>query len=308
MRYSALPIVLAGLASAGAAQANSLTTFVSGTGVDSGACTAAAPCRTLQFAFARTKFDGVVVVVSSGSFGPVNITHSVSIVADGVAAIIQSRVACGDISAAICITGADQVTLRGLTIDVPGAASAEQVGIRFNSGQGLYVEKCVIRHGGTAIDFKPTSPASLYVSDSTLSHTNGDGILFSPQAGGNYTAAFDHVTAENNAFVGLLFSSASGDAVQNGVVKDSIFAGSGLFGIDVGGVTNLTIDRTVVSTNQTGIEAFGASTIVRIGDSTIAGNGTGVTKGGGGGIFSFGTNKLTANGIDGSFTGTIAQQ
>jgi hypothetical protein len=316
MRYSALPIVLAGLAAAGAAQANSLTTFVSGTGVDSGACTAAAPCRTLQFAFARTKFDGVVTVVSSGSFGAVNITRSVSIVADGVTALIQSSTACGGIAAAICISATGEVTLRGLTIDLHQTGSSNLSGIRFISGGALHVQNCLIRGAGASgIDFEPTSPpSSLFVSDTTLTDNQASGIDVDLHVNGNANATFDHVRAENNAVVGLLFENTLG--ALNGVVTNSVFAGNGSAGVAVAGTggagVNLTIDYTMIATNGLrGVSVFansGIAAIARIGDSTIAGNATGVQIFNFGQILSFGTNKLVANGTDGSFTGTVLLQ
>jgi hypothetical protein len=313
MHHSALAIVLAGLAAAAAApaQANSIATFVSGTGVDSGACTAAAPCRTLQFAFERTKFYGVITIVTSGSFAPVSINRPVSIVADGVTALIQSAVACGGVTAAVCIDGASEVTLRGLTIDLQQTTLSTQAGIRFNFGGALHVQNCLIRAaGGSGIDFEPTSPASkLFVSNTTLTDNQGRGINVDGFNGGNlgyYAATFDHVRAENNA-AGLVFSSA-----LNGVVTNSVSAGNGV-GVGVGsisGAMNLTMDRTTIATNSsTGFEFFaGPDAVVRIGDSTIAGNTTGLQPFPSDQILSFGNNKLISNGTDGAFTGTIAPQ
>src|SRR4029077_12685850 len=81
-------------------------TWVGGTGTDSGACPITAPCKTFQYAFTQTLAGGTINVLSPGSFGPLDITKSVSIVADGVEALIQSPMSCpvGGHFAAICIS------------------------------------------------------------------------------------------------------------------------------------------------------------------------------------------------------------
>lgn len=338
MRFSAMPIVFAGLTTllAGGAKAASFATFVSGTGTDSGVCTEAAPCRSFQFALKQTRPGGAISAISAGSFGPVRITTSVSIVADGVTALIESSVNCsGSLRAAVCISGAADVTVRGLTINLHQTNSSSLSGILVTSGGALHVQHCLIRAaggsgvefmptssgilyvsgstlsdiaGGSGIDFEPSSPSSLYVSHTTLSGTTQDGIRFLPHAGGSYTAAFDHVTAQNNVSNGLTFDTTDGSSSENGVVRDSTFAGNGSSGIEVGGFTNLTIDRTTVSTNVTGITVAGSRATALVGNSTIVGNATGLLSSLSGQTLSFGTNKLIANGANGSFTGAVGMQ
>lgn len=311
MRGSAMPIILAGFAAvvASPAQAGSNATFVSGTGVDSGICTAAAPCRTLQYAFHETHAGGVITIVAPGSFAGVNITRSISIVANGVTAVIQSATGCtgGIYSAAICISpGASQVTLRGLTID-PVQQGPTQIGVWFKSAGVLDVQNCVIRGAGSSgIWFEPTSSSELFVSNSTVSENPGVGIYVLTDADGNYAAAFDHARVEGNTAFGLYFNVSGGTV--NGTVTNSVFA-SNSTAIRVDGYSgaNLTIHHSTISTSAAdGIAAVGGLAALRVGGSSITGNFNGVDAVSGAQILSFGTNELTANGTDGSFTGTVA--
>jgi hypothetical protein len=148
-------------------------TWVSGTGSDAGSCPITAPCKTFQFAYGQTNNGGVINVLSAGSFGPLTIAKSISIVADGVEAAILGA---GSIGAAIIIqAGAgDIVSLRGLTIDLRGTVNP---GISFLSGAALYVHNCVIRGTSNGIDFTPASGTSaLHVADSLIADTSSIGI------------------------------------------------------------------------------------------------------------------------------------
>jgi hypothetical protein len=79
-------------------------TFVSVDGSDAGACTITAPCKTFAYAHDQTNANGTINVLTSGSYGPVTITKSISIVAEGVHALINS----GADGAAIIIQAAAQ--------------------------------------------------------------------------------------------------------------------------------------------------------------------------------------------------------
>src|ERR1051325_5335791 len=110
-------LFLATTASAEAAK----TTFVAVTGTDSGACSAGAPCRTFAFAVTRTGAGGTLHVLTSGSYGPVTITRSISIIAEGGVEALIDSVAPSDFSdfAAVYVNAASGsvVHLKGLTID-----------------------------------------------------------------------------------------------------------------------------------------------------------------------------------------------
>ena len=94
MRHDSLSIGIIAIAcglsiNAGTALAAN-ETWVSGTGTDAGNCPRTAPCRTFQFAHDQTNNNGAINVLSSGNFGPVTITKPISIVAEGVEAVINT--------------------------------------------------------------------------------------------------------------------------------------------------------------------------------------------------------------------------
>jgi hypothetical protein len=59
----AVGLALAGVLSVAPAQAQNTRSFVSGHGLDTNACTLAAPCRTLAAAFAATNAGGEIDVL-----------------------------------------------------------------------------------------------------------------------------------------------------------------------------------------------------------------------------------------------------
>jgi hypothetical protein len=139
-------VVFAGLFSA-PAWAGSFRTFVSGAVVQgsgsNGACTLQTPCNSLSQALSLTNPGGEVVVVGSGSFGPVTIGQSVTIeTAPGVYAGITAPA----LGAGVIVNGGPGATviLRGLTI-ISGGGS----GIVFDTGEILIVENCVINGSGS---------------------------------------------------------------------------------------------------------------------------------------------------------------
>src|SRR6187402_608509 len=108
--------LLAGATSALAA----IETWVAPTGNDSGNCQIAAPCRTFQFAHDQTNNNGAINVLASGNFGPLIITKSISVVAQGVEAVINTGASNGGGGISIQAGAAAIVSLRGLTIDMRG--------------------------------------------------------------------------------------------------------------------------------------------------------------------------------------------
>ena len=144
MRHRSVPISIIAIACGLLAVATTAQaageTWVSGTGTDTGLCPVTAPCRTFAFAHNKTNSNGAIYVLSSGNFGPVIITKPISIVAEGVEAVVNTAV--GGAAIKIQAGASDIVSLRGLTIDLRGTAND---GISFVSGAALHVQNCVIR-------------------------------------------------------------------------------------------------------------------------------------------------------------------
>src|SRR5512143_2690540 len=56
-------------------------TFVASTGSDTNACSLSAPCRGFVTAIAHTSAGGKVIVLDAAGYGPVTVSHSVSLTA-----------------------------------------------------------------------------------------------------------------------------------------------------------------------------------------------------------------------------------
>src|SRR3954469_3635823 len=177
--------LLAGVATA---QAAANETWVSGTGSDVGSCPVTAPCRTFAFAHGQTNDNGTINVLSSGNFGPVTITKPISIVADGVEAVINTASNGGAII--VQANAAGVVSLRGLTIDLRGTNDS---GIVFISGRALHVSDSVIRKTLDGFFFIPSATAELYVTDSVVEDSGSMGIWIDPQSSAGARVVIDRV-------------------------------------------------------------------------------------------------------------------
>jgi hypothetical protein len=309
MRHLALPtgivaIACGLLAYAGPALALTAETWVSRTGSDAGGCPITAPCRTFTFAHGQTSAGGTINVLSSGNFGPLTITKSISIVADGADAVINTAAG----GAAVIVNGANiVVSLRGLTIDANGGH-----GISFVNGAALHVRGCVIRRSNDGIRFAPSSKTSeLFVTDSTIADTLDSGVQVQPTGSSIARVVLDRVRVENALDNGFAFVGTTTTGSITATVRDSVTAGNsgiGLLAFETGGGSiNVLVDRTASVNNSTGISAIGASATIRIGDSTVSGNTTGLALSTGA-IRSYGTNKVDGNTTDGSPTTTIVMK
>ena len=313
MRHHSVPIGLFAIACsvlthASAARA-AAATWVSGTGSNAGSCPITAPCASFQFAHQRTDAGGTINVLSAGSYGPLTITKSISIVADRVEAAIHAG---GAIGAAIKIeAGAgDIVSLRGLTLDLRGT---NNIGIHFISGAELHLHNSVIRKATKGINFAPASGSSaLHIADSVIANTNSVAILVAPTGSAAAKAVLDRVRVEDcSDGIGVSGGDTSGSVTAT--VRDSVVAGNANGGIHAfetgGGTTIVMVDRSAAVNNGNGIYAQGGGATIRIGDSTVSGNtNVGLLSQFSGTIASYGTNKVNGNFLDGAPTTTITMK
>jgi hypothetical protein len=118
IKIASLPTIAAALLacglSAASAQAGPNRTWVSGLGIDSGACTRAAPRKTFAFALTQTAAGGEIDVADPGGYGMVTITKAISIVNDGAGAATIGTSSGNGVT--ITAGAGDSVHLRGLTI------------------------------------------------------------------------------------------------------------------------------------------------------------------------------------------------
>jgi hypothetical protein len=115
--------------------------FVSGQGLDTNPCTVTQPCRTFQHAHDIAPANSEIDVLDPAGYGPLTITHGISIQAHGFGGITQTA-GC-PISAAIQInvTTGDPVTLNGLLLDGGGTGCGKATLNRItvnNNGTGVY--------------------------------------------------------------------------------------------------------------------------------------------------------------------------
>jgi len=308
-RSLSLGIFAAGLlASTIAAQAGN-ESWVSGTGTDTGTCPRTAPCRTFQFAHDQTTNNGAINVLTSGNFGPLTIDRPISIVAEGVEAVINT----GGAAIIIQAGGGAIVSLRGLTIDMRRVSVNN--GIVFQSGGALHIQDTVIRGAlGNGIAFTPTSGnPELYVSDTVIADggQQSANVWIAPSGTAGAKVLLDRVRVENATNLNIAFNGGFTTGAITATLRDSTSAGGGI-GVFVqepsgGGSTNVMIDRCAIVNNSTGVSATNDA-IIRIGDSTVTGNSLGLSSDSGGQILSYETNKVDGNGTNGAPTGTIAMK
>jgi hypothetical protein len=307
MRHHSLPawilaLAVSLLAGASMAQAG-IETWVSATGVDSGTCPITAPCRTFAFAHNQTNGQGAINVLSSGNFGPLTITKPISIVAQGVEAIINTTIPAEAGAAGIIVQAgaAAIVSLRGLTIDLRGTGDD---GIRFVSGAALHLHDSFIRRAVNGILFAPADGTSeLHIADTVVADTTGFGLVVRPTGSASVVAMVNRARAENGQS-GFEFSGLATTGAIAATVRDSMIMGTregtGIIARDgSGGTTTVMLDHTAVTNNSLGVRVAGTGATILIGNSTVTGNANGLVSTTGV-MQSYGTNKVSGNTIDGT--------
>jgi hypothetical protein len=254
------------------AQAQYVRTCVSANGNDANTCHCSQPCRTFQRAHDQTLAQGEVTVLDPGSYGPVTITKAINIVNDGVGE--ASVLVYGGTTGITVNAGAsDAVSLRGLTVKGIGFGGGN--GILFNGGKFLTVENCTVRDltsdgtgGGSGILASLTS-SNLVVSNTFIAHNSGMGIVVGPSgSAASVTVVLSRVEMHGN-FVGVFIAGDPNSSVK-ATVADSVAAGNG-YGIAGAGKANITVVRSEISNNATGLSPNTNATI-RIGQSVLTGN------------------------------------
>src|SRR6185437_5910918 len=233
-------------------------TYVSGIGLDSGACPFASPCRTFSYALSVTSAGGEINCLSSSGYGGATITKSVAIVCDNVtASVVVSNTDAIDVNAG----PADVVTLKGL--DIEGVGSGVN-GVSFTAGKSLTIINSVIRgFTGKGINFVPgTANASLFVQNTIVADNASGGILIAPTGGFTASARLTKTQMARNTY---------GLRVQdNGVA--SVFDGSatsntnnGFIAVSASVPAEINLTNSVAANNGTnGIATSGRDAIVRI--------------------------------------------
>ena len=286
---------------AGPAAAQLTTTFVSeARGDNANPCTFVAPCRSFQAAHDHTLSDGQITVLDPGSYGPINITKSISVVNDGIGEA-SIPVSGGLIGISVnAPAGGGYVNIRGITVQ--GIGFGGGTGLRFNSGFALTISNCVFRNlTQDGVVLFSSNDALVSVSDTLMNDNGRYGIEILNTGGSKLKVTLTRIEASHNSLAGVFVSGENAGSVVSATVADSVIAGNinqGLFARSLGGGTaNLMVLNSVASYNSTGIVADGTNATVRIGQSGITGNtlkswdSTGSAK-----VLSYGDNYIDGNG------------
>jgi hypothetical protein len=241
------------------AQNGTLTrSFVSSAGVDTNACTIAAPCASFATAYTRIGSNGIIAALDPGKYGPLTITGPVTVNGNGWAAITGTAGANGITINAV----SGNVILTGLEVDGAGAAYN---GIVFNTGTSLTVSNCIVK------DFIANTMGG-------LPGASGNGILISPTAG-TIDFAIINTIAVNNQTAGISYFQASGSPVVTGAIDHVVTNNSASYGISVelwngsGGSAAISISNSVASNNGgSGIAMLGPSYTVTVDNDQISNN------------------------------------
>lgn len=292
----------------GAAYAQATRTWVSGVGDDANPCSRTAPCKTFAGAISKTAAKGVISVLDPGGFGGLTITKAITL--DG-SAVTGSILVSGTNGISVTAGASDVVRVRHMSLE---GISAGVSGIRFNSGSALLLDDVRIHDFATGhgVQFVPSGASRLIISDCVITNNQaGAGILVQPGAGGFARVSIDN-TRLNNNLNGLLANDRSVVSIQNSFMSHNTnnglmaFSAADAVEVNVGSsqITNNGIDNA----SGAGVRSQGALASVIISDNVISENPRGILAAGGGDIFSFGSNRVVSNTVDGSPTGTLTSR
>jgi hypothetical protein len=276
-------------------------------------------CRKFEAALPATLPDGEIIVLTSGGYGTVTITQSVSIIAPpGVYAGISVFSGAG---VTVTTAATDVVTLRGLTINNVDLGAR---GIVINGAGRLQVaDVSVTGFAFEGLDFVPSASGELVVERSNFSG-NGSGIVIGPGASNTVNAVIDGVRLHRNDQGIFVFNNATA-TVRNSVISANSVTGVGAFPQAAGSNTDVTLESTEISftsgngvsvgdpngtsaltiigctivNNNTGVHTSNAAE-TRLAGTTISRNTTGIAYASGGLALSQGNNLIDGNIIDGA--------
>jgi hypothetical protein len=303
LRALILPIALVFAApcfSSGAMAQTGGDVYVASTGDDTAACSAAAPCRTLDKAAGIIGANGRVTCLDGGDFRPFTITQSVTINCDtGHSYIGSGGAGLTGITIAIPVSASDpQRTVRIRGIHIYGAASSTGTGGGGGGGVGInrtmprgifitsaavvYLENVVISDAQQQgiLDQRTGGQTRLYITDSIVSNNGGVGVAIGAQ--GPTTTVLDNVRLENNVY-GI--AAAAGNGI---VINRSVLSGNTTAGAEGDPGAQIVINNSTISHNGTGVQS---NSSVRMSNNDIAFNSIAISGVAG----SFGNNRISGN-------------
>jgi parallel beta-helix repeat protein len=296
------------LLAASAASGQASRTWVSGVGDDANPCSRTAPCKTFAGAISKTAAKGEISVLDPGGYGAVTITKSITINGTGQLAGI---LAAGTNGIIINALATDTVVIKNISIEGFGTGIN---GIRLLAGGFLHVQGVEISgFAQKGISIESSTATQVFIQDSFIRNNktvNGGGIVIAPGATGSVTGTIDNVRAEQNLF-GIKVQDRSNITARNCDFSNN--ENNGAIATSVSAAAVLNLEDTVLSTNRnaglnsSGVQSFGANSILRISNCDIFNNDIGINAASGGSVVSFGNNRVTQNTTPGAPTVTIGE-
>jgi hypothetical protein len=219
-------------------------TFVASVGNDANTCSIAQPCRSFSAALSHTDAGGEIVVLDSAGYGPVTITKSVTI--EAPAGVLAGISVPFNQTGVVVDAPGSSVVLRGLRI---AGAQASDVGIDYQAGIELRVERCVVEGLGD-IGVSATAFAGRVAIADTVIRNNGAGVLIN----GIDHFVSERTTVDRNALDGYFLTREHSGRVYVLIVDGSVTnnGGNGVIAFQTG-VSNqlsVTISRTAFLYNS----------------------------------------------------------
>lgn len=247
------------------ASADSLTTFVSGRGADSGTCASpTSPCRTFQFALGVTKPGGEIKALDPANYGRVDVGQSVSIT--GIEGASIDVINGHGISVSAGAT--DVVNISNVTFD--GHSSANY-GLIFTKAGSLNINNCAFRNFASHGIFiqPPTGTTSFRIADVVASDNGGSGFYFLAQNSALTNGVLERVRLNHNAN-GVYATRSSNSAKLNMVVSSSAATNNQSIGFLSGAQGTFLIRNSVATGNVYGL--YLNTVCASAGDNILYGN------------------------------------
>jgi hypothetical protein len=331
-------VALVGMSSASAAIPTPAYVDAQG-GADSGTCTLAAPCATLNFALNQISAGGQIIFLKPGVFGPIILTGKVAMSGISPSADVQivadPSLPAGCIGAAagscgtnhgyaveIAAGSSDTVKLSYLLLNAgPNGTGA----LKFTSGGKLQLTHSVYRGNSTTtspiISLNPTNAgttqAQVYFSNSDIgfnnSTTNAGAVECVPGGQTSLKLHFNHVEVHNASY-GIRTDGSNlttPSATVATFISESEFfsfnnAAVNAFSTGGTGTVNAVFDTTRILNAGVALKANGAQSFVILTNNTVSGNSTGIQVVNGATVITSGNNTVFGNGTN--VIGTLTPQ
>ncbi len=310
-------------------------------GADSGTCTLAAPCATLNYALSQISANGQIIFLTPGSFGPIRLTASVNLTGLDPSTEVSIQ---GDPSASVGCIGAAPGSCgsnSGYAVEFAGgpndilkagylamtAGPSGSGAFLMSSGGKVQLKNSIFRGNGAAttpiVALYPNnggtpSQAQVYFANNDVAFNNGNApnggaVEVKPVGVTSFKLHFNHVEVHNAGY-GIR---TDGSSLSNSSVVVSTFiseceffsfnnAAVNAFSTSGTGTVSAVFDFTRILNSQAALKANGPQSFVILTNNTVSGNSIGLQVLNGASVASSGNNTIFGNGTN--VSGTFGTQ